>query len=102
MFCALHPYQCRAEDEILYKGRKLTNLINNNMISELKTKLNDLNKIVGSYQRGEYSEEQFKDAIAKGMDRAFGRKSSEENPCEKPHNNGRESCVECEVIKSNV
>ena len=72
------------------------------MISELREKLNDLNKIVGSYQRGEYSEEQFKDAIAKGIDRAFGNKSSEENLCEQPHNNARENCVECEVIKSNV
>jgi hypothetical protein len=72
------------------------------MISELKEKLNDLNKIVGSYQRGEYSEKQFKNALAKGMDRAFGKQSSEENLCEKPHNNGRENCVECEVIKSNV
>ena len=72
------------------------------MISELKEKINNLNKVVDRYQKGNYSERQFKEALSEQMEKAFMKEASEESICGNPHNNGDESCMECEIVKYNI
>lgn len=72
------------------------------MISELKEKINGLNKVVDRYQKGGYSEAEFKKALNEKIENTFSQEALEENSCGNPHNNGDESCFECEVIKTNI
>lgn len=72
------------------------------MISELKQKIRNLNKVVDRYQKGKYSEREFKKALNEQMEREFMGESLEESICGNPHNNGDESCLECEIVKNNI
>ena len=66
------------------------------MISELKEKINSLNKVVDHYQQGEYSEGQFKKALSEKTEEVFSKETSEPYPCRNPHNNGEDEsdCIE--------
>ena len=72
------------------------------MISELREKIKGLNEVVDKYQKGNYSEREFKEALNEQMEEAFIKKDSEESICGNPHNNGDESCMECEIVKYNI